>query len=134
MVGLLDKSREFWQEQIRDNFARKHIFLLVLLSAVAAGLVLLGFISNIQLSSEPVAQINITENSVSPSRPTISSEETVKFYNRGDSRVQINFERGLESFSLPPGASEIRNPEITTYYTVEASGKTFRGSIVVEEN
>jgi hypothetical protein len=134
MVGLLGKSREFWQEQIQDNFARKHIFLLVLLSVVVAGLALLGFISDMQLSSEPVAQINITENSVSPSRPAISSEETVKFSNIGESQVYINFERGPESFSLPPDTSEIKTPEITTYYTVEASGKTFRGSIVVEEN
>lgn len=115
-----------------DDFNWKYLAIFIFLSAGLA--VFTGTLYNMQSFSNPAVQINITENTVSPSRPIIDKDESVRFRNTGDEQLYISFERGLESFSLDSNASEIKKPGITTYYTVEKPEKTFRASIVVEED
>lgn len=80
--------------------------------------------------------VEVTETSLEPARPSVSSGEEVKFSNKADKTMSFSFERGIDSFELESGESRTENIGMTVYYTatpVQAdSSQKIRGSIVVQ--
>lgn len=84
---------------------------------------------------ENTTRVTISNSVAKPSRPVISSNESILFVNNADHGFNITFDRAAESFVLPRGQSETVDVDLSVYYTakpINSDAGAVKGSIGVE--
>ncbi|PSH01654.1 MAG: hypothetical protein BRC27_01450 [Nanohaloarchaea archaeon SW_10_44_10] len=77
---------------------------------------------NVDIEGEKV-NVNVDGERAEPFRPVISPEDGIRFTNSADHRLEFEFDRHVDSFSLQSGESRVVDLNMTVYYNVTASGK-----------
>lgn len=81
-----------------------------------------------------ITNVNLTDRSVEPSRPTISREDGIRFRNLGSQTFNLSFDRDIESFLLEPGDQKVVDINSITYYnaTPVNDGRKIIAGVYVE--
>lgn len=113
----------------------KVVSLFLLIAVVSLGAFLMDNSSESIDNAESVTEIEFESNSITPTRPTVSQGDQIRFVNRENYSIEIDFDDDDDEVVEPNGSVELGFDRIT-YYSIspseEEDGRRVFGSINVQ--